>query len=62
MNSRNSDFEVQKKSLEYKVGSPKVESRALTIEETPWDTEVKESSPLNKEVEGPCKRFGRNEH
>lgn len=37
--------------MKWKVGSPKVQSKALTINEISWDTEVKETSTLNKGME-----------
>lgn len=36
VNSWNADFEVEKKSLNYEVGSPEMESKALAVDETTW--------------------------
>lgn len=50
VNSWKYDLEVEKNSLKYKMVSPKVESKALTIKIT-WGTEVRETSTLTKEME-----------
>lgn len=49
--SWNYDFEVQKKSLKYKIGSLKVEIKVLKIDDIIWDMEVKEILIFGKEIE-----------